>query len=214
LEEIVAAIRSSGGKAHGFVCDITRSQEVESLREKVSRLGRVTLLVNNAGVAPSAKLEATTDEMWDQTISVNLTATFYMSRAFVPAMRLVEGSRIINIASTAAFEGFAYTAAYTASKHGILGLTRALAKELERSGIRVNAVCPGFVRTKIVEESVERLMGVAGKSQVEAEQQLASMNKEGRILEPGEIAETVYRLTQENSIPSGKAIDSHGMLLD
>jgi ketoreductase len=145
---------------------------------------------------------------------VNLSGPFYMSRAFAPLMKSAGGGKIINIASTAAFEGYAYTSAYVASKHGLLGLTRALAVELARQNIQSFAVCPGFVRTRIVEESVERLTVVAGKSRDEAEAQFAGMNKEGRLIEPREIADTVWRLVSENRIPSGKAVDAHGMLLD
>jgi NAD(P)-dependent dehydrogenase (short-subunit alcohol dehydrogenase family) len=215
LSEVAEAIRSRGNRASVFTCDVSDPRSVASMQgEVLAQLGTPSIVVNNAGVAPSAKLEDTSDELWQQTIAVNLSGAFYISRAFVPEMKARGDGHIVMIASTAAMEGFAYTSAYTASKHGLLGLTRALAKELEKSGIKVNAVCPGFVRTRIVEESVDRLVNVAGQSPEQAEAKFAAMNKEGRLLEPAEIAETVWRLTKESSVPTGKAIDAHGMLLD
>ena len=214
INEVKKELQQQGFKAHSYACDVTSSLDVDMLEQRITKdVGTVTLLINNAGVAPSEKLENTGDDLWHQTIATNLTGPFYLSRAFVPAMKKLGGGDIINIASTAALEGFAYTAAYTASKHGVLGLTRALAKELERTKIRVNAICPGFVRTSIVEASVQNITAKTGKSAEEAEAELAKFNKEGRLIEPQEIAETVL-LVLNSSTYSGKAVDSHGVLLD
>ncbi|HET6512226.1 MAG TPA: SDR family oxidoreductase [Candidatus Kapabacteria bacterium] len=214
INEVRKDLQQQGLKAHAYACDVTSSLDVDLLEQRIAKdVGVVTLLVNNAGVAPSEKLENTDDDLWHRTIATNLTGPFYLSRAFVPAMKKQGGGEIINIASTAAMDGFAYTAAYTASKHGVLGLTRALAKELERSKIRVNAICPGFVRTSIVETSVQNITAKTGKSAEEAEAELAKFNKEGRLLEPQEIAETVLLLLNSATY-SGKAFDSSGVLLD
>lgn len=214
INEVKKELIAQGMSAHAYACDVTSSLDVELLEQRVLKdVGAIDVLINNAGVAPSEKLEHTTDDLWHRTIATNLTGPFYLSRAFVPAMKKQGGGAIINIASTAAMEGFAYTAAYTASKHGVLGLTRALAKELERNGITVNAVCPGFVRTAIVEVSVRNITAKTGRSAEEAERDLAKLNKEGRLIEPDEIAETVAEMLK-NAAFSGKAVDAHGVLLD
>lgn len=214
INELKKELLAQGRHAFAYACDVTSSLDVDLLEQKIAKdAGIVSVLINNAGVAPSEKLENTGDDLWHKTIATNLTGPFYLSRAFVPAMKKRGGGQIINIASTAAMEGFAYTAAYTASKHGVLGLTRALAKELERSNIKVNAVCPGFVRTSIVHESIKNITAKTGKSSEEAEQDLAKFNKEGRLIEPEEIAETVARMLQNGSY-TGKAVDTYGLFLD
>jgi 3-hydroxybutyrate dehydrogenase len=214
INEVRKELVGTGVKACAYACDVTSSLDVDLLEQRVIKeVGVVTVLVNNAGVAPSEKLENTDDDLWYRTIATNLTGPFYLCRAFVPAMKKNGGGSIINIASTAAMEGFAYTAAYTASKHGVLGLTRALAKELQRNSIMVNAICPGFVRTSIVANSVENITAKTGKSAEEAEADLAKFNKEGRLIEPTEIAETVSQMLK-SPIPTGKAVDAYGVLLD
>jgi NAD(P)-dependent dehydrogenase (short-subunit alcohol dehydrogenase family) len=214
IGEVRKEIEATGGQAFAYACDVTSSLDVELLEQRVAKeAGTVTLLVNNAGVAPSEKLENTGDDLWHQAIATNLSGPFYLTRAFVPGMKKLGGGQIITIASTAALEGFAYTAAYTASKHGVLGLTRALAKELERSGIKINAVCPGFVRTSIVERSIENITAKTGKSAADAEQDLAKFNKEGRLIEPEEIARTVAEMARSGDY-TGKAVDAHGVFLD
>ena len=215
--EGITAVRneivSAGGKAWACPCDITQPGEVLALKEDIaSELGTVNILVNNAGIAPSAKLEATTDELWRETFAVNTDGAFYMTRAFVPAMREI-GGHIISIASTAALQGFRYTTAYTASKHALLGLMRALAEEVRETGIKVSTLCPGFVRTRILEESVENVMGRTGKSKEEAEQIFASMNRDGKLIEPEQIADTVFRLISDSNLQSGLAYDADGIAI-
>ena len=214
INEVRKELTTDGYIAHAYACDVTSSLDVDLLEQRITKeIGPIAILINNAGVAPSEKLENTDDDLWHRTIATNLTGPFYLSRAVVPSMKKNGGGVIINIASTAALEGFAYTAAYTASKHGVLGLTRALAKELERSKITVNAICPGFVRTSIVEASVQNITAKTGKSAEEAEADLAKFNKEGRLIEPHEIAETVAEMVRSAKY-TGKAVDAHGLLLD
>jgi NAD(P)-dependent dehydrogenase (short-subunit alcohol dehydrogenase family) len=214
INDVKKSLTNKGHDAYAYACDVTSSLDVDLLEQRVKKeVGAISVLVNNAGVAPSEKLENTTDDLWHRTIATNLTGPFNLCRSFVPGMKAQGSGKIINIASTAALEGFAYTAAYTASKHGVLGLTRALAKELERNKISVNAICPGFVRTSIVEASVQNITAKTGKSSEEAESDLAKFNKEGRLIEPEEIAETVAEMLRTGSY-SGKAVDAHGVLLD
>ncbi|HWF43865.1 MAG TPA: SDR family oxidoreductase, partial [Candidatus Kapabacteria bacterium] len=217
-DEEISAVRneivSDGGKAWACPCDITQPGEVLALKEDIeSELGTVNILINNAGVAPSAKFESTTDEMWRETFAVNVDGAFYMTRAFVPAMRITNG-QIISIASSAALQGFRYTAAYTASKHALLGLMRALAEELGGTKIKVSTICPGFVRTSILENSIENIVGRTGKSKEEAEHIFAAMNREAKIIEPGQIAETVFQLISDRNLQSGLAYYEDGTVID
>ncbi len=191
---------AKGNHAEAYTCDIQNSAEVEALVQKV---GAIDILINNAGVAPSAKLEATTNEMWDVTFATNVAGPFYLSRAFTPMMKEAKKGCIINIASTAALEGFNYTTAYTASKHALLGLSRALEVELNKFGIRVATICPGFVRTDIFQKSIENIASRTGKSLEEAEAGLAKMNESGKVIEPVEVAELVWDVingTQTSSL--------------
>src|SRR6185503_9716353 len=119
--------------------------------------GRMDILVNNAGIAESAPLDKTTDAMWDRIMELNATATFRLTRALVPAMVAAKWGRIVNIASNAGVSGYAYTAAYCASKHAVVGLTRAMAIDLGRTGVTINALCPGWVETDMALAAVNRI---------------------------------------------------------
>lgn len=186
-------IEKAGGIAIAFACDITDPERVEELRLNVTAtLGPLDVLINNAGVAPSFKLEDTTDEQWHSTFATNVDAPFYLTRAFATELKSSKPGRIVNIASSAALEGFAYTAAYTASKHALLGFSRAIAKEFARSGVVVTTICPGFVRTDILEDSIANIMHKTGKSREEAEAQLGAMNRTGSIIEPEAVAKEVH----------------------
>jgi NAD(P)-dependent dehydrogenase (short-subunit alcohol dehydrogenase family) len=148
VETVAAEARALGRKAVALSCDVGDRAQVEAaVRAAVEALGPIQILVNNAGIAASARVTETDDALWDQHLRVNLTGAFYASRAVLPAMLAARWGRIVNIASTAARQGFPYVVAYVASKHGLLGLTRALAVEVVGAGVTVNAICPGFVAT-------------------------------------------------------------------
>lgn len=190
--EVEETARAAGGTA--VTADLTDRAQIAGLRE---RTGDVDVLVNNAGVAQSAPLERTTDAMWDDMFAVNVTAAFLLCRAFVPAMAKAGWGRVVNVASNAGLTGYAYTAAYCASKHALVGLTRALAADLARSGVTVNAVCPGFVRTRMTEETVARIVKKTGRSAEEATRSLESMSPQGRLVEAAEVASAVAMLCAE-----------------
>lgn len=206
IKSVEQEIISSGGKATALACDITASQSASTLFAKTSAIGKVTLLINNAGIAPSAKIEDTTDEMWQQTFAINVHAPFSLIRTYIADMRSEGGGQIINIASTAALEGFAYTSAYTSSKHALLGLSRAIAKELSRSNIKISTICPGFVRTNILETSISNIIKKTGKLREQAEAVLGEMNRTGKIIEPQEIAQTVLAELTMPLDPNGREI--------
>ena len=214
ITELRNEIISRGGKAYATPCDVTISSEVNALRDDIhSELGAVTILVNNAGVAPSSKFESVTDEMWRETFAVNVDGAFYMTRAFLPGMIDANAGHVISNASTAALEGFRFTAAYTASKHALLGMMRALAAEYRKTGITFSTLCPGFTRTQILSEAIQATM-VRGATLEKAEAMFATMNHEGRIIEPEEIAETVYKIIMSRNLESGLAYDSLGNMID
>jgi NAD(P)-dependent dehydrogenase (short-subunit alcohol dehydrogenase family) len=192
LESVKQEIESKNGKAFIYSCDLTSRDAITSLLASIkNEVGDVDILVNNAGIAESAKLEDTTDEFWQKTFTINVDAPFFLSRGIVPDMKKIGKGIIINIASSAALEGFNYTSAYTASKHALLGLSRALAVELRKSNISVHTICPGFVRTDILTKSVENITKRTGKSSADAETELGKMNASGKIIEPEEVANIV-----------------------
>jgi NAD(P)-dependent dehydrogenase (short-subunit alcohol dehydrogenase family) len=124
-------------------------------------------------------------------LAVNLTGMFHCQQQVVDPMRAARWGRIVNVVSTAGLTGYAYVAAYCAAKHGAIGLTRALALELAREGITVNAVCPGFTATDLLEDSLQNIMNTTGRSREEAEKSLKAVNPQRRFIQPDEVAATV-----------------------
>ncbi len=186
VEEVADAARGTA-----LVLDVADRAAIEAARGK---MGLVDVLVNNAGMAESAPLERTTDEMWDRAFAVNVTSAFLLCRALLPGMVKAGWGRVVNVASTAGLTGFGYTAAYCASKHAMVGLTRALAMDVAKSGVTVNAVCPGWVRTRMTDEAISRIVSKTGRSEGEARQSLERMSPQGRLVEPEEVAHSVAML--------------------
>jgi NAD(P)-dependent dehydrogenase (short-subunit alcohol dehydrogenase family) len=191
-----------GGKRRAFpiVADLTDPPSVQSAFAVArSHFGPVHLLINNAGQAASAKFTDTDEALWNRLIAVNLTGTFLATRHAVPDM-LAEGfGRIVNIASTAGLRGAPYISAYASSKHAVIGLTRSLALEYATRNITVNAVCPGFVDTDIVKETIANIKSKTGRSDSEALAALVATNPQRRLVEPREVADTVMWLCRPGS---------------
>lgn len=164
--------------------------------------GPIDILVNNAGAAESAPFAKTDPALWSRMIAINLTATYLGCRAALPGMLMRGRGRIINVASTAGLVGYAYVTAYVAAKHGVIGLTRALALETARKGVTVNAVCPGYTETDLVLESIANIQAKTGKSAAEARAALSEKNPQGRLVQPREVADAVLWLAS----PSAAAI--------
>ncbi len=162
--------------------------------EVLASVGHVDVLVNNAGAAESASLEKTSDALWDRIMELDATAPFRVARALVPGMVKSGWGRVINIASNAGVSGYGYTAAYCAAKHAMVGFTRALAIDLARTGVTINALCPGWVETQMVEEAVTRIASKTGRSVDEARTSLASMSPQKRMIEPAEVAHAALML--------------------
>ncbi len=158
------------------------------------RFGPVHILINNAGAAPSAPFLKTTATDLRAVLALNLEAPAEAARQLLPDMLASGWGRIVNVASTAGLKGYAYVSAYVAAKHGLVGLTRALALEVAARGVTVNAVCPGFTDTDLVARSVEQIAGKTGRSPEEARAALADSNPQGRLITPEEVAATILFL--------------------
>lgn len=187
--------------------DMTRESDVAQVaRTVVEKFGRVDALVNNAGGAESAPFAGTSRELWDRMFALNATSAFLMTKALLPPLLQNQG-RVVMIASSAAKHGAAYVAAYCASKHAMLGLTRSLAAEFGDKGLRVNAVCPGYVDTPMTERAVQNIMTRTGKGKTEVRELLAKMNPQRRLLKAEEIAEVVLPLIARTCDKNGEAVD-------
>jgi len=158
------------------------------------RFGPVDILINNAGAASSAPFLKTDADAFRAMLALNLEAPAEAARLVLPGMLTRRWGRIVNVASTAGLKGYAYVSAYVAAKHGLVGLTRALALEVASKGVTVNAVCPGFTDTDLVSRSVEAIAGKTGRSEDEARAALAASNPQGRLITPDEVAQTIVWL--------------------
>lgn len=210
LERLAAEASSQGGTIKPLVVDLDRAEDVVQAARVIAAAGAPAVLVNNAGIAPSAPLAQTELELFERTLRLNATAPFLLCRELIPAMVAAGGGRVINVASTAALKGFKYTAAYCASKHALLGLTRALAVELAAKGVTVNAVCPGWTDTELLARSAEGIATATGRTPEQARELLARMNPMGRLIRPEEVAEVCLFLAS----PAAAAITGASYVID
>jgi NAD(P)-dependent dehydrogenase (short-subunit alcohol dehydrogenase family) len=195
LQTLVALYPS---QMQAVAADVADAQAVaEAFVKAKAAFGPVQILVNNAGQAHSAPFIRTDSALWEQMLSVNLTGTFHCTQAALPDMLSAKWGRIVNVASTAGLTGYAYVAAYCAAKHGVVGLTRALALEYAKKGITVNAVCPGYTETDILRESIANVMAKTGRTEEQARAEFSSGNPQGRIIQPEEVADAVRWLCSE-----------------
>ena len=175
------------------------------------QFGAVEILVNNAGLGRSHRFVDHPDELWNQMLTVNLTSVYNVARAFVPKMIEMRRGRIINIASVMSKIGGKYVAAYTAAKHGVLGLTRALAAELAGYNITVNAICPGYVNTPMTDDNVANIAARTGMPEAEARKALEKLSPQNRMIEPDEVAAMVVTLASDIAQGvNGQAINIDG----
>jgi len=207
LEETAKALPSAAVAQ----ADVTDAGQVQAAFAAARAAhGPITILVNNAGTAETAPFAKLTPELWRSTMAVNLDALLYCCQAALPDLLTAEAGRIVTIASTAALEGFAYAAAYSAAKHGALGLTRALAAELKDTRVAVNAVCPGFTDTPMLDRSIAAIIDKTGRSPDAARQALAELNPAGRLVTPEEVAAAVLALC----LPESAAVTGQAIVVD
>lgn len=193
-------------------CDVGKEESViEAFQKAEQTLGAVEVLVNCAGHAPTMPFHKLTSGDWADVMAVNLNGVFHCTSQVIQGMRKRASGRIINIASTASLTGYAYVSAYCTAKHGVLGLTRALALETAKLNITVNAVCPGFTDTDIIRQGVKNIVLKTGRSEEEALQAFIGSNPQGRLIQPDEVADTVVWLCSESARSiTGQAISISG----
>jgi NAD(P)-dependent dehydrogenase (short-subunit alcohol dehydrogenase family) len=208
--ELADTAAACAGETLVVPADVTDPERVEAAFAAVeSAWGPVEVLVANAGAAHSARLDRITDADWQRMLEVNLTAPFRCVRRAVPAMREAGWGRVVVVASTAARVGEPYIAAYTASKHGVLGLVRSAAAELARTGVTVNAVCPAYVDTPMTDSSVDGIVAATGRSPAEARRTLERKQPIGRLIRPDEVADAVWFCVTSAAV-TGQAINVDG----
>ena len=200
-------------QAQAVVADVTRESDCAALvQSATARFGPLDIVVANAGAAESARAATTDLRLWQRMIEVNLTGAFLTARAALPDVTRpgappAQVRRIVFVASTAGLQGFAYVSAYCAAKHGVIGLMRALAVELARSGATVNAVCPGYTETPMLEASLDAIIAATGRSRESVRADIAASNPGGRLVTPEEVAAVVRGLcTPAAAATTGQAI--------
>jgi 3-hydroxybutyrate dehydrogenase len=190
--EVDAVATRLGNAAQALKADVTLAEEMRrAFEQAAASFGPIDILVNNAGQARSGLLHKAPEELWHQMLAVNLTGAYHGIRAALPGMLERGFGRIVNIASTSGLRGYPYVAAYCAAKHGVIGLTRALALEVAQRHVTVNAVCPGFTDTALVEDAIANIRKVTGRSAEAAREALTRTNPQGRLIEPAEVAHAV-----------------------
>jgi NAD(P)-dependent dehydrogenase (short-subunit alcohol dehydrogenase family) len=200
LQRTVNAVEAAGGKAISIPADLSAPDSVEKvLVETRQRLGAPDILVNNAGMAESAPLARTDDGLWDRHLALNLTAAFWFCRALGPQMAARGWGRIVNVASAAAERPLAYSVAYSASKAGLVGLTRALSAELGPHGVTVNVICPGWVETSMANGTVEKAVARTKKSPESIRAELLARSGQTRFLKPDEVAGVAAYLASDEA---------------
>ncbi|MBZ9725334.1 SDR family oxidoreductase [Mesorhizobium sp. B2-5-9] len=194
-ETELAKVAGQSGRIFGITADVTSETETAALYAQAEAArGPFDIVIANAGMAGSTPAHKIPLADWQRTLDVNLTGAFLTVKPALAGMAARKAGRIVFIASTAGLKGYAYVAPYVAAKHGVVGLMRALAAETAKSGVTVNAVCPGFVETDMLEESIQRIVEKTGRSAEQARASLASTNPQGRFIQPREIAEAVLWL--------------------
>jgi 3-hydroxybutyrate dehydrogenase len=181
-------------KEIGADCIVMDVSDAESVEQGFQRSESVGILVNCAGNARTAPFDGTDHKLWDEMIRLNLSGTFFCMKACLPSMLSRNYGRIVNIASLGGLTGYAYASAYCAAKHGVIGLTRSVALETARSGITVNAVCPGYTYTEMVARAIQDIVAKTGRAEDDIRASMFSRNPQGRLVTPEDVANAVVWL--------------------
>lgn len=210
LDAAVAQLLKHGDAA-GMVADVSQRTSVQqAFAQARVHFGPADILVNNAGQVLSERFDRMEEAVWQQMLAVNLTGTFHCTQVALPDMIARAWGRVVNVASTAGLSGYSYVTAYCAAKHGVVGLTRALAQEVGRKGVTVNAVCPGYTETDIVDAAAANISRKTGATLEEARVRLAEGNPQGRLVQPDEVASAVAWLC----LPASGAINGQAVPVD
>jgi NAD(P)-dependent dehydrogenase (short-subunit alcohol dehydrogenase family) len=212
LQALADAMAQEGAQVLAIACDVTKREEVKNLGAEIAkRWGAVQILINNAGIARAVSFSDMLDKEWDETLDTNLTGAYNCCKAFLPGMLQAKWGRIINIASTTAKVGYPHVTAYTASKHGLLGLTRSLALETARQGITVNAICPGYVDDERTLENARAMAEKTGKPIDEILKAFSASAPQKRLIEPEEVASLALLMVSEKlGGMTGQAVNVDG----
>jgi NAD(P)-dependent dehydrogenase (short-subunit alcohol dehydrogenase family) len=212
LERVAQNARELGSDALPVQCDVTHPAQIAAAIAHIrATLGPITILINNAGMAASHKFLNHDDALWQRVLEVNLNSVYYVTKAVLPMMIEAQWGRIINVASIAAKVGGRYMAAYTASKHAVLGLTRALALELVPHHITVNALCPGYVDTPMTDQTVALMVGRNNLTEADARALLAKTSPQNRLITPEEVAHLARLLIADDARGiTGQALNIDG----
>ncbi len=210
IEAVAGEIAALGRRTLFLPLDVADREQIAQVPRRVAEsLGPIEILVNNAGIHASGPVQRTEDRIWDAVLAVDLTGPFLLCRACLPAMIEAHGGRIINVSSVAGRIGIKYGAAYSAAKHGLIGLTRSLAAEGARYGITANAICPSWTETAMLVDAVETVARATNRSVEDARQLLVSSSPIGRAATPDEVADAALFLAA-NSVITGQAVNIDG----
>ena len=203
-------IANESNKIKAIQVDITDVDSVNKAFVKASLIAPITILINNAGKAFSAPFHKTSFDEWEKIIAVNLTGIYLTISAVLTEVNQAKHGRIINIASISGLEGAAYTSAYSASKHGVIGLMKSLACELSKVNTTINSICPAFVNTDIVEKAIINIMNITGRSRETALQSILDTTGQSKLIEPEEVALKVIKLCA----PEADTINGTSIVMD
>lgn len=203
-------VAAGNDRINAVAIDVTDANSVKIAFAKATKIAPIDILVNNAGMAMAAPFHKTSFEDWQRTLAVNLTSVYLTISACLELLNKSDHGRIINIASIAGLEGAAYTTAYSASKHGVIGLTKSLALELDKVNTTINAICPSFVNTDIVEQAIINIMEKTGRTRDEALEGILETAGQSRLIEPEEVAAEVLILCA----PEADSINGAAIVID
>jgi NAD(P)-dependent dehydrogenase (short-subunit alcohol dehydrogenase family) len=211
-KEHLAKVADENSRIFATVADVTDEAAMTALYGEAEKArGPFDIVVANAGMSDAGPAHRTSLATWQRTLDVNMTGSFLTVKPALAGMTSRKSGRIVFVASTAGLKGYAYVAPYVAAKHGVVGLMRALATELVRTGVTVNAICPGFVETDMLEESVQRIVRTTGRTAEQARASLAATNPQGRFVQPLEVAAAVlWLVSEEAGSITGQALSLSG----